>query len=172
MEEKQQTMDEDKKDDAENHFFSLICSLISCEQIDYWIGNPSVELISGTIFFPKEEDHSQKKHINMKNINFNEVINELRKKEIETNILLVAPLPIDKNFFEFGDFIKDWEKEILELRIIQTSMSRSYGVLICFTGNETCQKFYWEFQGKKYNNLEPFICFLKEVINVIKKINI
>jgi len=164
-------MDDDKKDDVESHFFSLICSLITCDQIDYWIGNPSVELITGTIFFRKDEDQSQKKHLTLKNINFNEVVDELRKKEIETNILLVAPMPIDKNFFEFGDFIKDWENEILEMRIIQTSMSRSYGVLICFSSNETSQKFYWHFQGKKYNDLEPFICFLKEVINVKKIIN-
>lgn len=161
-------MEDDKINDSEPHFFSLITSLIFCDQIDYWIGNPSVELITGTIFFRKEDDANLKKHLTVKKINFNEIFHDLKKREITSNILLVAPIPIDKNFFEFGDFIKKWEKEILELRIIQTSMSRSYGVLICFASSEASQRFYWDVQGKQYNNLEPFLCFLKEVTNVKK----
>ena len=91
---------------------------------------------------------------------------ELQQKKIETNILLVAPIPIDKNFFEFGDFIQNWENDILELRIIQTSLSKSYGVLICFSSIAASQKFYADYQGRQFNDLEPYVCFLKEVMNV------
>ena len=161
-------MDNDKKNSEENDFFSLYYSLIYCDQIDYWIGNPSVELITGTIFFRKDEEliEELKEFKKLKPKSFNDILEELRKKTIETNILLVAPLPIDKNFFEFGDFIQNNENDILEMRIIKTSLSKSYGVLICFSSIEASQLFYLQYQGKQFNNLEPFVCFLKEVINV------
>lgn len=158
-------MEVEKTHIEENDFFHLYYSLILCDQIDYWIGNPSVELITGTIFFPKDETFHEPKQLKQKS--FSEILIELQRKNIETNILLVAPIPIEKNFFEFGDFIQNFENEILELRIIQTSLSKSYGVLICFSSKDISQKFYSLFQGKQFNNLEPYVCFLKEVIHVL-----
>ena len=157
-------MELEKSHPEENDFFHLYYSLLLCDHIDYWIGNPSVELITGTIFFPKEENFYEPKQLKQKS--FVEILTELQQKNVDTNILLVAPIPIEKNFFEFGDFIQSFENEILELRIIQTSLSKSYGVLICFSSTEISKKFYSLFQGKQFNNLEPYVCFLREVIHV------
>lgn len=147
----------------EEDLFNLYSSFLCMEQIDYWIGNPSVELITGTIFFEKNSEHQKNK------MNFKENLLEIKNKPIQTNVLIVAPIPINKNFFEFADFIQKWEEEILELRIIQTSLTKSYGVLICFHSNDACQEFYLKFQGKPFNDLEPYLCLLKEVIDVRKK---
>lgn len=147
----------------EKDLFELYHTFLNMEEIDYWIGNPSVELITGTIFFEKNQNFES----NLIKSPLNEILEELESKNINSNILLVAPIPINKNFFEFADFIQKWENEILELRIIQTSLIKSYGVLICFYTIEGCQQFYSNFQGKPFNNLEPFLCLLKEVLDVI-----
>lgn len=137
-------------------------SILKLEEIDYWIGNPAVELISGSLIFRESQEFPAP-------TSFAAILDVLKNRKLMSNVLLVLPIPIKKNFFEFVDFIQESQNEILEMRILKTSISKAYGVLLCFDGEEGAEKFYRSFLGKRFNSLEEEICLLKEVVNVIIK---
>lgn len=140
-------------------------SILKLEEIDYWIGNPAVELISGSLIFRESPDFPT-------STSFSSILDILNNRKLISNVLLVLPIPIQKNFFEFVDFIQESQNEILEMRILKTSLSKAYGILLCFDGEEGAEKFYRSFLGKRFNSLEEEICLLKEVINVHKCFNL
>lgn len=141
----------------------LVILILIYTKFTWIIGNPSVELISGTVYFRK---NSESDEIYDSSTDINLIFTQLKKRFILSNVLLVLPIPIQKNFFEFAEFIQEEEKEILEMRILKTSIPKAYGVLICFSGPIYADKFYKKYLGKHYINFEDDICLIKEVINV------
>jgi hypothetical protein len=95
-----------REEDIDLQYEYVYEKMSKLSSLEFWHGNPSVELISGKLYFSQNQT--------------------------ETNILAVISIPENQEATEFSEFSQKYHKGIKEIRILKTSISNYYTQLIIF----------------------------------------
>ena len=100
------------------------------DDIEYWYGNPSIEVCKGEI----------------------QICSEI------TNCFCIIDIPTSLVIQDICDFLKPFIPSIHELRILRSSSSKFYYCAVLLQHTSESLNFLQEFEGKQYNEIEPNTC--------------
>jgi len=122
--------------------------------LEFWIGNPSVDLISGVLHFYPYVLSSKKSDV---------------KDEIRSNILSIVSIPNSKEVTELYELFKGFHNDIQVMRVLRTSYTYNYAIIIKFNTAETAHNFYARYNNKRFNSIENEVCIIREIERVEMK---
>jgi len=122
------------------------------EKIDFFSGNPSVEVTNGVIHLYRDNKIELHDY------------HSLPKKQ--SAMVCVLAVPATMTVYDFIKFTNPCQKSITNMRIIRDSSPNKYMVIIKFTDIPAATEFYKTFNGCQYNSLEPEACHILFVADV------
>ncbi|EAS04844.2 Zn-finger in ubiquitin-hydrolase (macronuclear) [Tetrahymena thermophila SB210] len=135
------------------------------DEIDYWIGNPVVQIIHGQLILDKDTQNSL-----VFNASIEDLIVQRRQiiqndKERNYNALVVLGIQNSKSPLEICEFFKEQQHStnITEIRVIKTTSNIIYGMILFFSSCEICNEFLNKNFGQRFNTIEEDVCILRPI---------
>lgn len=146
--------------------FDFIFIIIKMEntnqlKLEFWAGNPSVELINGELTIEPFSDFQK---------NYNAFEWELQSfRQQGGRYLCCYNVPVHVSAIEFGEFISpkksEFTREILHLRVLKGTGKETYIMLIKMTSNESAMAFINRYHCKPFSDIDPEKCHLSVLTN-------
>jgi hypothetical protein len=148
-------------------YYSYVREAMEQKEMSYWMGNPSVEIISGVISLKPGLDMDTSTSLD----SYEAYLQEYRRMALgspmkRVRTLVMLGIPNSKSPIEACEKLAPYFEWIVEMRVVKANCFRYYALLVLVRDEVLTDKLLREVMGEEYNGVEIERILLREMSEV------